>query len=295
MKFGFIIPLYNTIQYFENCILSLINQTYKDFEIIIMDNYSNDGSYELAKKFEKDYDNIKVFKTKIKGVGKIRDYAIKKLDCDYFITIDSDDYIDLNLLETLNNEISNNKDINMIRFNGVKVDDKENILDNEMFVTSSIGIYSGENYLSLMCKEFIDSNKIFGPTWLYAINLKYYKDNKFKFSKLMQEDFGIMSFLILKCSKISSLDFIGYYYVQRDNSITNKKDNKYLKALHLLVHYDNYINKIVNNKKYSNELKSIFKEYLNLTLLNKYKSLNNDDKKEYYEELKKRGVLTDNL
>lgn len=291
MKFGFIIPVFNTVKYFKNCINSLINQTHKNFEIIIVDNYSSDGSFELAKEYAKNFDNIRVFRTKISGVGRIRDFAIKKLNCDYFITIDSDDYIDLNLLEQINAHILENKDIEMVRFNGVKVDDSGNILDKTMFVSNHNGIYDGIKYLSLVSKEYIDLNKIFGPTWLYAINLNYYKNNNFKFSKLMQEDFGIMSFLILKCNKISSLNYIGYYYVQRSNSITNKKDNKYLKALHLLVHYDNYINKIINNDEYDNELKKIFKQYLDLTLINKLNSLCKDDQITYYNELRKRGVL----
>ena len=291
MKFGFIVPVYNTEKYLESCLLSLVNQTYKNFEIIIVDNYSNDNSFKIAQEFENKYDNIKIFKSKIKGVGKVRDFAIKKLNCDYFITIDSDDYINLNLLETLNNHLTNNKDLNMIRFNGAKVDSNGNILDKDMFSANNIGVYSGIDYLSLVCKEYLDSNKIFGPTWLYAIKLDYYIENKFKFSKLMQEDFGITSLLILKCNYISSIDFMGYYYVQRSDSITNKKDNKYLKALHLLEHYDNYINKIINKKTYNNKFKDIFKQYLDLTLLNKYNSLNELDRETYSQELKKRGVL----
>lgn len=77
MKFGFVIPLFNTVDYFEKCLLTLINQTYKNFEIIIVDNYSNDGSYELAKKYAKIYNNIKIFRTKIVGVGAIRNLGIK--------------------------------------------------------------------------------------------------------------------------------------------------------------------------------------------------------------------------
>lgn len=290
MKFGFIIPLYNTVKYFENCILSLLNQTYKNFEIIVVDNYSNDGSYKLAKEFEQAYNNVKVYRTKIKGVGKIRDFAIKKLECDYFITIDSDDYIDLHLLETINNILVNNNDIDMIRFNGAKVDSNGKILDKDMFTTSHIGLYDGCSHLRFICKEYLDSNKIFGPTWLYAISLNYYKNNNFKFSKLMQEDFGIMSFLILRCKKLLSIDFLGYYYVQRSNSITNKKDNKYLKALHLLVHYDNYVDKIIKSSKYNIDFKNVFKQYLDLTLINKYNSLSEADQKTYYCELEKRGV-----
>ena len=295
MKFGFVIPLFNTVDYFEKCLLTLINQTYKNFEIIIVDNYSNDGSYELAKKYAKKYNNIKIFRTKIVGVGAIRNLGIKKLNCDYFITIDSDDYINENLLEVLNEHVLKNSSFDMIRFNAVKVDSNRVILDDKMFKTCYNGIYSGINFLNIMCNEFIDENKIFGPSWLYAIKLKYYKKHKFKFSKLLQEDFGIMSFLLLKSKSILSIDFLGYYYVQRNNSITNKKDNKYLKAIHLLSHYDNYINKIINNKGYNKTFKNKFKQYLDLTLIKKYNSLNEIDKKAYYKELKKRGVFEKKL
>ena len=62
---GVIVKEKKIADYFEKCLLTLINQTYKNFEIIIVDNYSNDGSYELAKKYAKIYNNIKIFRTKI--------------------------------------------------------------------------------------------------------------------------------------------------------------------------------------------------------------------------------------
>lgn len=290
MKFGFTVPLFNTVEYLENCLMSLINQTYKKFEIIIVDNYSTDGSYEIAKKFALKYNAIKLFRKKIDGVGRLRNFAIKKIKCDYFITVDSDDYIDKKLLENLNIQINENKSIDMVRYNAVKVTEHQAIIDDSMFVTKKIGFFTGRDYLINACLEYIEHNKIFGPTWLYAINLNFYKKHRFKFSGLLQEDFGIMSSLILKSKTILCVNHNGYYYTQRWNSITNYKGNKYLKALHLLCHYDNYIREIVNNLENDIELRKVFKKYLDLSLINKYKSLPEDHKRMYINELKYRGI-----
>lgn len=289
MKFGFVIPLYNTINYFARCISSILNQTYKNFEIIIVDNYSTDGSYEAAKLYSQKHSNIKLFRSKLKSVGELRNFAINKLDCDYFITVDSDDYIDSNLLFTINEKLNKNKS-DIVRFDAVKVDTSGNLLDKIMFVNGKNELISSKEYLYQMCEDFINCNKIFGPSWLYAVNLNFFKRNNFKFSNLYQEDFGLISFIILKSQYVLCLDYIGYYYLQRDDSITNKIDNKYKKAQHLLVHYDNYIIKIINSSLYNCELKSVFKEYLNYTLFRKYKSLNDIDKKKYVHELKQRGI-----
>ena len=114
-KFSVIVPVYNTEKYLRKCIDSILNQSYDDYEIIIV----NDGSTDSSKKIINEY--CKTFSSKIKGVHKkngglsdARNKGVKKACGDYLLFVDSDDYIEKNLLKTLSKKLKDEPDI--IRF-----------------------------------------------------------------------------------------------------------------------------------------------------------------------------------
>ena len=103
MKFSILVPVYNVEQYFEQCLQSLLNQTYKDFEVILVDDGSKDSSGEICDRYQAEYpDKIKVIHQKNQGQLASRCNAIKAAVGDYCIFVDSDDMIDVKLLETVN-------------------------------------------------------------------------------------------------------------------------------------------------------------------------------------------------
>lgn len=111
-----IIPVYNTEKYLRKCLDSIINQTYKDLEIICIDDCSTDNSFQILKEYELKDPRIKVFKneTNLK-VGKTRNLGITLATGDYIHFMDSDDWLDLNAYKTLLNKIEN-KDVDIIYF-----------------------------------------------------------------------------------------------------------------------------------------------------------------------------------
>ena len=91
MKFSFIIPVYNVAQYLDECIKSVLRQSYKDYEIVLVDDGSTDGSEKLCDKYASEYERIRVIHQKNAGVSVSRNVGIQAAKGEYFIFIDSDD------------------------------------------------------------------------------------------------------------------------------------------------------------------------------------------------------------
>lgn len=104
-----IIPVYNNENYFERCIKSVIEQTYNNIEIIIINDYSIDNVESIILKYKELDKRIKYYKnTKNEGVGYTRNFGISKFTGKYIYFLDSDDYIENNCLEILYKNIKEN-------------------------------------------------------------------------------------------------------------------------------------------------------------------------------------------
>lgn len=105
MTISIIIPVYNSRKYIKKCINSVINQSYSNFEIIVVDDGSTDGSLDIIYSFNDS--RIKVIKQENRGVSEARNVGIKNSSGDYIMFIDSDDYIEFNMLEKFVNVYKN--------------------------------------------------------------------------------------------------------------------------------------------------------------------------------------------
>ena len=94
-----IIPIYNTEPYLEQCIESVVNQSYRDLEIILINDGSTDGSGDICKKWEKSDSRIRYVEKCNEGQGVARNLGIGLANGEYMVFIDSDDYLDLNLIQ----------------------------------------------------------------------------------------------------------------------------------------------------------------------------------------------------
>ena len=113
-----IIPVYNVEDYLEKALLSVQNQTFRDFEAIIVDDGSTDKSLEIIKKFCEKNSNFIFLTQKNKGPAAARNYGISVCKGDYIAFMDSDDYIEPEFLEMLyKTAIENDADITCCNFN----------------------------------------------------------------------------------------------------------------------------------------------------------------------------------
>ena len=101
-KVSIIVPVYNTEKYLAKCLDSLVNQTLKDIEIIIVNDGSPDNSKKIALNYQKDYpDKIKYYEQANGGQGAARNYGLTKATGEYVGYVDSDDYVNLNMFEKM--------------------------------------------------------------------------------------------------------------------------------------------------------------------------------------------------
>lgn len=120
-KIGIIIPNYNYGEWIDKCLTSLVNQTYKNFEIIFIDDMSTDNSVEIAESY-KDKLDIKVIRLKQKrynGGARNEGYLFLSEDTEYVWYVDSDDWVTENALEVINNNLQGSPDV---LFVGLKVE-----------------------------------------------------------------------------------------------------------------------------------------------------------------------------
>ena len=103
-KVSIIVPVYNVEKYLEKCLDSLVMQTLKDTEIIVVNDGSTDSSSEIIKKYEEKYENIKSYSKKNGGLSDARNYGLKYVTGEYVAFLDSDDYVDKTLYEKMYNK-----------------------------------------------------------------------------------------------------------------------------------------------------------------------------------------------
>lgn len=283
-KVSIIVPVYNTSKHLRKCIDSLVNQTQKDIEIIIINDGSTDNSEAIIKEYINKYSSIiKYYSKENEGVAKTRNFGIEKATSDYVLFIDSDDYIDKCLIEKLMPYI--NQKIEMIKFKLQRVDKNGNILekvDGPVFSK----ITGQEAFNKLYCEDvLLDSPCV------YLIKKTLFTENNFKFKRKYHEDFGLIPLIIITAKSITSTPYYLYYYVQAPNSITRNED--YSKTIEkfndALFHYDNALNEI-NNMNLDKMVEENIKIYYTNALILKLNELNNQDKTKYIKQIRKRKM-----
>lgn len=125
MKFSVIVPVYNAENYLHKLVESVLQQTYKDYELILVDDGSTDGSYALMKQYAKRYDQIKAYTKENTGPGMTRKFGFEKATGDLLFFVDSDDWItNSTVLEKIHNTFIKHSTVDVLFF------DREDIIGN---------------------------------------------------------------------------------------------------------------------------------------------------------------------
>lgn len=283
-KVSIIVPVYNTSKHIPKCLDSLVNQTVKDIEIIIINDGSTDDSEKIIKEYKNKYEELITYYSKEnEGIAKTRNFGIEKANSDYILFIDSDDYVDKTLIEKLIPYI--NEDIDIIKFKLQRVNQQAEILEkvNGPIFEKTTG---EKAFNKLYCEDvLIDSPCV------YLMKKKLFDENKFTFKRTYHEDFGLIPLIIVNAQSFVSTPYYLYSYVQAPNSITRNSDyNKTIKKFEdALFHYDNAMNEIkkMNFDKKVEENIKIF--YTNAVILKIYE-LKGKDKNKYIKEIRKRKM-----
>lgn len=263
MKFSVIVPVYNVEKYLSKCLVSILNQTYRDFELILVDDGSTDNSSRICDHYESSDDRIKVIHKKNGGSSSARNEGIKYSSGDYIIFMDSDDYWASNdLLRCVADNTFDKKNRNIVAWGYEKVSDDNYKCDQHI----DIQYYNiNDDY-----KYLIKSNKIFASAWYLALPRIMFESNDLFFEEnVVAEDIEWFARVLLKMSNITYLDGKFYAYRQRKGSISNVTTEKTIKDL------KNHINKIIdmnsNGKMQIYLAEQISNFYIILSHYNNYK------------------------
>lgn len=278
-KFSIIIPVYNVEKYIKKCLDSVVNQTFKDYEIIVV----NDGTQDKSMDIVKNYD-VKIINQKNQGQSAARNNGVKKAKGEYIIFLDSDDYWKKDLLKEINKSLKNNPDV--VRFQMQEVyENQDGILEhNEQGFKGLTGV----DAFNEICKYHIVD-----AACPYAIRREYYLKNNFAFKEgMVHEDYGLIPLVIIKANLVNSISYIGYYYLQREGSTMNTKDySKIKKKVSDMYQHYKYLIEEINKTDLDSK---IFKSFVANSMLSRICELEGKDYRDYKKKLNQEKIY-DNL
>lgn len=218
-----VVPIYNVKEYLDACIKSIINQTYKNIEIILVDDGSTDGCADLCDEYKKFDSRIRVIHKENGGLSDARNTGLEVANGVYIVFIDSDDYVNVNMVKELYDTIiKTNSDISICKFKRVKSE----IIDiYENKENKSLEILSGKKVI----EEVYGGNgeEISFVAWnkMYKKDLFYDKEIRYPKGRIYEDTFT--TYKLLYYSKaIAIIDKYLYYYRVREGSIINTNITK---------------------------------------------------------------------
>lgn len=221
-KISVIIPVFNTQDYLKICLDSVLQQTYHNLEIILIDDGSSDKSGEICDAYANQYSNVLVRHIKNEGVSSARNLGISLATGDFIGFIDSDDIIASDMYENLLKLVqTSNAQIACCGFTKFSDDQK---LPQESVET--IEIFTSEQALTSLLTE----NKLETSTCNKLFSVSLLTDVRF-FSKGMYEDLTFNVMVALKATKVVYSTKLGYYYRYRATGATNRPYDGREKAL----------------------------------------------------------------
>lgn len=217
IKLSIIIPVYNVKKYLEKCLNSVLNSTFKNIEIICVNDGSNDGCDIILNKYLNQYKNIKVIHKKNEGVAIARRIGFLHSTGNYIHFLDSDDYIETDLYEKC---FLNSSNFDICSFGFKRINEENNILYSFIPEKYSDNNKSKNYMLSTDFLAFLLWNKIFNRKILEQIN--FHKADTLTFS----EDSYISFSAIILSKKFKFIQKSLYNYFYRTDSVTRKMSNK---------------------------------------------------------------------
>lgn len=223
MQLSIVIPVYNVENYISRCIESIIAQTYRNFELILVDDGSSDNSGRICDSYAEKHNFIKVYHIANSGPGGARNYGVEKATGNYVFFVDSDDYIAKETVGILYNiEERTNADIIVL---SERIVPERGQYDLE--VTSSADIVNNiEEYTREQSIELLGYvRKILNAPWGKLFRKDILTSIPFP-ENVIYEDYEAMYQILDSANKIIYVPFQLYYYAQRAGSIMHSSWNE---------------------------------------------------------------------
>ena len=210
-----VVPIYKVEEYMKQCVDSLIKQTYKNIEIILVDDGSPDNCGEICEKYREIDSRIVVIHKKNGGLSDARNYGIKVCKGEYLVFVDSDDYVADNYIEVLYDALKKeNADISVAELK--KFFDNEDVVIHEI-ENIEISSYNSKDVMGLY---FTDKAIVMTTAWGKMYKCSLFDKISFPKGRLHEDEFTTYK-LMDKADRIAYTNLPVYFYRQREESIVN--------------------------------------------------------------------------
>lgn len=271
-----IIPVYKVEKYLEKCIQSVINQTYENLQIILVDDGSPDNCGKICDEYAKKDHRIEVIHKSNGGLSDARNKGLEIAKGEYIGFVDSDDYIESDMYEVLYNLLKQyNVDVSICNFYTVS--------QGKIAIKNADNGIKEYNRIEIL-KEILLDNNIQSYAWNKLYKKELFNEIKYPVGK-KYEDIGTTFYLLEKCNKVVVTGKPEYYYINRQDSIVNNvTETTIIDYIELIMQRYDYIEENIK------ELSSYNKDYLKRILKTAEQDIKNlkkvgDYTKKKYEEL----------
>ncbi len=210
IKVSIIIPVYNTAEYLEKCLKSILNQDLESIEILIIDDASTDNSYQILENFKNNDERIVLNKLEHnQGQAKARNWGICHASGDYILFLDSDDFLETNVLKKLYNTVLL-ENLDILEARHFRLYDARKIEYPSNFKSLNKALPGDKFWKESGNISVVVWDKIWKRTFLVENNISF-EDRKFE-----DVDFVVRAFM--KAEKVKNIDLFIYNYLIRNNS-----------------------------------------------------------------------------
>lgn len=263
-KVSVIIPVYNVDKYLNKCLDSIVNQSYKNLEIILIDDGSKDKSLQIAKQYEKLDNRVKVLTQENSGVSSARNLGIQNATGDYITFVDSDDWLELDMYERVMNRFNGSIDAVVYSF----IREYPNRSENEVIPFDKETVLIGDEIyrkwiLNLISGEDERESYIMATIWRCIYKRDVIEQYKILFNKELSyaEDLIFNLEYFTKCKEVCIYNEPLYHYRFNTNSAVTRYDSELWNK----------------NIKVNESIKEIFNISNNNTYIENNKNLNSND------------------
>lgn len=216
MKYSFIVPIYNVEQYIKKCVDSLLEQTYKDFEIVLVDDGSTDSSGLIADNYAEKWPQFITVKHQInKGLGGARNTGIELSKGDYLVMVDSDDYVSEKLLEIVDRYlVQYNNDLLIFDY----------IVEEEDGSQRVQRLHNITSYTPITPKQYLLETP---AAWNKIYRASLFKETGVRFpARIFYEDLATSPCFAIYAVNIGVIEEALYHYIQRGTSIMHTSNTQ---------------------------------------------------------------------
>lgn len=288
MMFSFIVPCFNSEKYLRSCIKSLLDQKFNDFEIVVINDGSIDGTEKLLEEY-KENPNIRIYHFDNKGLSYARRRGVSLSKGEYIIFVDSDDTVNSNLLSEVYKTVTKHKFPDTIRYQANLIGDKEKQDHQRYNFKNNLDVpVSGIDAL----RYWSTSGKKYALCWMYAFKKTIFSRISFDIELRNYADVALVPLLIAVSKTVVVIEYTGYNYMYNNpNSLANPTsiEKEWARALDFIRACDYAVENFARLKNVSySDIEFFVKDYRR-RLRDKYETLPEPLKGRFINEI---AVLT---